>query len=91
MLINLLPFFGLHFHQPHPVAALHRDLVYRILLLGPGTPAHGQGDGGNDGDQQDHRGNLERGRHHVERALKLDATHDEARRYATLLSPPTGG
>ncbi len=36
------------------------------------------------------RGNLDRARHHVERALKLDATHDEARRYAALLRRPAG-
>ncbi len=36
------------------------------------------------------RGNLDRARHHVERALKLDATHDEARRYAAMLNRPVG-
>ena len=36
------------------------------------------------------RGDLDRARHHVERALKLDATHDEARRYAAMLSRPAG-
>ena len=36
------------------------------------------------------RGNLDRARHHVERALKLDATHDEARQYAALLNRVSG-
>ena len=33
-------------------------------------------------------GDLERARHHLERALKLDATNPEARRYAALLAAP---
>jgi tetratricopeptide (TPR) repeat protein len=33
-------------------------------------------------------GDTDRARYHVERALKLDATHGEARRYAALLSGP---
>ncbi len=36
------------------------------------------------------RGNLDRARHHVERALKLDATHDEARQFAAMLNRPVG-
>lgn len=35
-------------------------------------------------------GNLDRARHHVERALKLDATNVEARKYAALLDPAGG-
>lgn len=35
-------------------------------------------------------GNLQRARHHLERALTLDATHAEARKYATLLERQEG-
>lgn len=31
-------------------------------------------------------GDLDKARHHVERALKLDATHEEARKYAAMLA-----
>ena len=33
-------------------------------------------------------GKLDRARHHVGRALKLDATHEEARKYAEILARP---
>ncbi len=36
-------------------------------------------------------GELAKARHHVERALKLDATHDEARKFAALLNRGQGG
>ena len=36
------------------------------------------------------RGELERARHHLERALKLDATNEQARRYAVLLGRAGG-
>ncbi len=35
-------------------------------------------------------GQLDRARHHLDRALRLDATHDEARSYAALLSATSG-
>ena len=35
-------------------------------------------------------GDLESARHHIDRALKLDATHTEARRFAALLAERKG-
>ena len=36
------------------------------------------------------RGEMRKARHHVERALKLDATHPEARRFAQMFEEPLG-
>ncbi len=35
-------------------------------------------------------GDLGRARHHLQRALQLDATHEEARRYAAMLEKEGG-
>jgi hypothetical protein len=51
--------FGRHLDQAHAVLGLDRDLVGGMHGLVVLAPAQRQHDGGDDGHQQDHRGDLE--------------------------------
>src|SRR3569833_1304344 len=61
-----------HLHHAHAVVALDQHLLRRILIFGLRPAAHGERDGGDDGHQQDRRGDLERiDVHRIQAAAEL--------------------